>query len=460
MKTVAAFVHDAGAGRVSSPGAKCFRMTRLSVGPLYSGTGGSAPPSVSTPPVNMFSVRPPRSTFSNWTYKLTFAAVNNSFASPMRPPSSRLGPQAVQSGRGLRHFVLQATPRRTGFRGPLKPSLYLFFRRLQLVEHGPKGLSLWSDSPGRSRAPPGRVGAAPSPIPRPPPTRLPVARGRTQPPPTATAGLPLAPGHPGPSPAGGCTTARTGPLQGPGPFRRFPAVDCAYPSGATNVTATDWAKRDSLHVADGVHLTDLSQFAMTFALLKGLGPPLSRFKSSRHNEHRLRVPAPLVVYCPAKVLYTGAMEFGEGGGNRAGLQMGRRVGSFKRPQTFGSTLGDPRSLTTRMAPYGCRLRGVLVVVRHVPPWGPEQIRPGSSLPVTASDRPADRRPSADGSRSRQEQGNKTAGSGHGAAAQAGRAVRRSFHRSAVGPVNQFSGMTDHADHSPAPSTFSARTRQR
>lgn len=35
----------------------------------------------------------------------------------------------------------------------------------------------------------------------------------------------------------------------------------------------DDAKKDSLHVADGVHLNDLGQLAMAFAILKGLGAP-------------------------------------------------------------------------------------------------------------------------------------------------------------------------------------------
>ena len=33
------------------------------------------------------------------------------------------------------------------------------------------------------------------------------------------------------------------------------------------------SKKDSLHVADGVHLNDLGQLAMAFAILKGLGAP-------------------------------------------------------------------------------------------------------------------------------------------------------------------------------------------
>ena len=39
------------------------------------------------------------------------------------------------------------------------------------------------------------------------------------------------------------------------------------------VNAKDDAKKDSLHVADGVHLNDLGQLAMAFAILKGLGAP-------------------------------------------------------------------------------------------------------------------------------------------------------------------------------------------
>lgn len=37
------------------------------------------------------------------------------------------------------------------------------------------------------------------------------------------------------------------------------------------VNTKDDAKKDSLHVADGVHLNDLGQLAMTFSILKGLG---------------------------------------------------------------------------------------------------------------------------------------------------------------------------------------------
>ena len=39
------------------------------------------------------------------------------------------------------------------------------------------------------------------------------------------------------------------------------------------VNTKDDAKKDSLHVADGVHLNDLGQLAMAFAILKGLGAP-------------------------------------------------------------------------------------------------------------------------------------------------------------------------------------------
>ena len=39
------------------------------------------------------------------------------------------------------------------------------------------------------------------------------------------------------------------------------------------VPAKDDSKKDSLHVADGVHLNDLGQLAMAFAILKGLGAP-------------------------------------------------------------------------------------------------------------------------------------------------------------------------------------------
>jgi lysophospholipase L1-like esterase len=42
---------------------------------------------------------------------------------------------------------------------------------------------------------------------------------------------------------------------------------------AANDKVADKAKRDSLHVPDGVHLTDLGQIAMAFAILKGLGAP-------------------------------------------------------------------------------------------------------------------------------------------------------------------------------------------
>lgn len=42
---------------------------------------------------------------------------------------------------------------------------------------------------------------------------------------------------------------------------------------AANEAVADKAKRDSLHAPDGVHLTDLGQLAMAFAILKGLGAP-------------------------------------------------------------------------------------------------------------------------------------------------------------------------------------------
>jgi hypothetical protein len=42
---------------------------------------------------------------------------------------------------------------------------------------------------------------------------------------------------------------------------------------AANEPMTDKSKRDSLHAPDGVHLTDLGQLAMGFAVLKGLGAP-------------------------------------------------------------------------------------------------------------------------------------------------------------------------------------------
>jgi lysophospholipase L1-like esterase len=42
---------------------------------------------------------------------------------------------------------------------------------------------------------------------------------------------------------------------------------------AANETVADKSRRDSLHAPDGVHLTDVGQLAMAFALLKGLGAP-------------------------------------------------------------------------------------------------------------------------------------------------------------------------------------------
>lgn len=40
-----------------------------------------------------------------------------------------------------------------------------------------------------------------------------------------------------------------------------------------NANITDSAKKESLHTADGVHLNDLGQTAMAYAILKGLGAP-------------------------------------------------------------------------------------------------------------------------------------------------------------------------------------------
>ncbi|MBI3882331.1 MAG: hypothetical protein HY301_20020 [Verrucomicrobia bacterium] len=40
-----------------------------------------------------------------------------------------------------------------------------------------------------------------------------------------------------------------------------------------NQNVKDTAKKDSLHVADGIHLSDLGQLAMAVAILKGLGAP-------------------------------------------------------------------------------------------------------------------------------------------------------------------------------------------
>jgi lysophospholipase L1-like esterase len=42
---------------------------------------------------------------------------------------------------------------------------------------------------------------------------------------------------------------------------------------AANGKVADKAKHDTLHAADGVHLNDLGQLAMAFAILKGLGAP-------------------------------------------------------------------------------------------------------------------------------------------------------------------------------------------
>jgi lysophospholipase L1-like esterase len=42
---------------------------------------------------------------------------------------------------------------------------------------------------------------------------------------------------------------------------------------AANKKAADKAKHDTLHAGDGIHLNDLGQLAMAFAILKGLGAP-------------------------------------------------------------------------------------------------------------------------------------------------------------------------------------------
>lgn len=42
---------------------------------------------------------------------------------------------------------------------------------------------------------------------------------------------------------------------------------------AANERVTEPAKKESLHAADGIHLNDLGQLAMAFAILKGLGAP-------------------------------------------------------------------------------------------------------------------------------------------------------------------------------------------
>lgn len=42
---------------------------------------------------------------------------------------------------------------------------------------------------------------------------------------------------------------------------------------ASNEHITDESKKNSMHVADGVHLNDLGQLAVAFAMLKGLGAP-------------------------------------------------------------------------------------------------------------------------------------------------------------------------------------------
>src|SRR5262249_61593273 len=42
---------------------------------------------------------------------------------------------------------------------------------------------------------------------------------------------------------------------------------------AANAKVADKSKHDTLHATDGVHLNDLGQLAMAFAILKGLGAP-------------------------------------------------------------------------------------------------------------------------------------------------------------------------------------------
>src|SRR5205814_305027 len=42
---------------------------------------------------------------------------------------------------------------------------------------------------------------------------------------------------------------------------------------AANADAKDEKAKSSLHAADGVHLNELGQLAMAFAILKGLGAP-------------------------------------------------------------------------------------------------------------------------------------------------------------------------------------------
>ena len=57
---------------------------------------------------------------------------------------------------------------------------------------------------------------------------------------------------------------------------RHPARACAKFSGRSwkfNAGEPDKAKHVTLHAADGVHLNDLGQLAMAFAILKGLGAP-------------------------------------------------------------------------------------------------------------------------------------------------------------------------------------------
>src|SRR5262249_35016952 len=41
----------------------------------------------------------------------------------------------------------------------------------------------------------------------------------------------------------------------------------------SNQKVPDKAKHDTLHAADGIHLNDLGQLAMAYAILKGLGAP-------------------------------------------------------------------------------------------------------------------------------------------------------------------------------------------
>jgi hypothetical protein len=41
----------------------------------------------------------------------------------------------------------------------------------------------------------------------------------------------------------------------------------------SNARGADKAEHDGLHTADGIHLNNLGQLAMAFAILKGLGAP-------------------------------------------------------------------------------------------------------------------------------------------------------------------------------------------